>query len=502
MLSYYSTNTFLKFKKMKKNLLLLVLIANIAVAQDFNNYNFNTQYSDDLYSVLEYETGYLLTGFISDSAIVSSHSPMYGAPVLIKLTKSGRPMDTLIPTSFGYSEMGQTSVYRDGYFYTFGMTNPQNDSVEMVVSKFDTAFNFIEKRIYPQINAFNSLSIMRTDNRTDSTMFLTCDNYNNNIIKSVVFNYNFNTLNIDDLFRIPSEFLITDMLVQDDKYIMVGNTAPYSKILVYDSIFNLLSIDTLFVPGMSSNNPLSSRINMEEYQDSLYLCLGSGSIFFPTHYIDEVVLQKLDSDFQIVDMKSWYCDSLANIGLSGKNALIRNNANEYFLGSVLYTGFNSDRGLFIVKIDSNLNTIWQKYIECTAERMMLQDMLSTNDGGVLILYREQASLIGAQPYNSNLVKIDSLGGITSIFEFETPIIKMPLSLYPNPANDYIDISLEGVTQNIASLHILDINGKEVLQKHLGLPDARIDVSTLASGTYIIEGLSDKGRKFAVKFVKQ
>ena len=66
---------------MKYYLLLFILTTNIAIAQNFNNYNFNTQYSDQLTSILEYETGYLLTGYVTDSAR-SATSDFYGAPVL------------------------------------------------------------------------------------------------------------------------------------------------------------------------------------------------------------------------------------------------------------------------------------------------------------------------------------------------------------------------------------------------------------------------------------
>ena len=129
---------------MKKILILLVFISNVIIAQTFNNYNFNTQHSDQLLDILEYETGYLLTGYITDSS-TSIAADFYGAPVIVKLTKSGNPIDTLIYAAFGYTELAQTSVYKDGYFYVFGTTNPQNDSINLVVTKFDTSFTFIER---------------------------------------------------------------------------------------------------------------------------------------------------------------------------------------------------------------------------------------------------------------------------------------------------------------------------------------------------------------------
>ena len=155
---------------MKKLLILFIFISNIAIAQTFNNYNFNTQYSDQLVDILEYETGFLLTGYITDSAR-SVTSDFYGAPVLLKISKSGNPIDTLITTSFGYTELAQASVYKDGYFYVFGTTNPLNDSIELVVVKYDTSFNLIEKHVYPQINGYYYINLNKINRETDSTVY-------------------------------------------------------------------------------------------------------------------------------------------------------------------------------------------------------------------------------------------------------------------------------------------------------------------------------------------
>ncbi len=488
----------------------MVLIANIAVAQTYNNYNFNTQYSDQLVNLMEYETGYLLTGYITDSA--RSVTPdFYGAPVLIKLSKSGNPIDTLITTTFGYTELAQTSVYRNGYFYIFGTTNPQNDSIQLVVTKYDTSFNFIEKKVHPQLEGFYYINLQKTNRETDSSMFffgyyIEQTTY---FAKSFIYNYNFITMEIDKFGYIPLDFLIYNLIVNDrkDKYILTGFDSPsfQTKILTYDSSFNLLSNDTLFISG--TNATLQSIINLKKYRDSLYLCLGSGDIFYPinnpTHFINAMVLQTLDSNFQIQDFRFWYYDSLTYIDMSGENALIENTNSDFFIGSTVNQNlYFPSNGLLIVKIDSNLNTLWKKHLACTAATMRLMNMLPTDDGGVLILYTEQASLTGAQLQNSKLVKIGSNGEVTSIFEFTIPIPKITIELFPNPASTYIELKLKTQNQNIISLRIIDINGKEILQKQVNSPKTKLDISILSDGVYIMEGVTSKGNRISAKFVKE
>ncbi|RLD65118.1 MAG: hypothetical protein DRI84_07485, partial [Bacteroidetes bacterium] len=414
---------------MPKSLLIIILfISNIGFAQTFNNYNFNTQNSDQLVNILEYETGYLLTGYISDSAYTAADD-FFGSPVLLKLSKSGNPLDTIYPTTFGYTELAQTTIYKDGYFYIFGTTNPQNDSIQLVVTKYDTSFNYIHRKVYSKLKGFYYLGIHKTSFCTDSTMYFFGYHYDYqlNITHSYILKYNFNTMEIDKFGYIPKDIVIYDLLVnnEEDKYTLTCNSISFqSQVLTYDSSFVLLTNDTLFMPGIT-NATLQSVININEYRDSLYLCLGAGDLVYPinnpTHFIDAIVLQTLDSNFQIKDLNFWFHDSLTGISLSNENAMIKNDNIDYFLGATVYLNiFEPDKGLLIVKIDSNLNIIWKKHIECTAATMRLMNMLPTYDGGVLVLYWEQASLTGAQLMNSKLIKIGPNGEVTTIYEFKSP----------------------------------------------------------------------------------
>jgi len=71
-----------------------------------------------------------------------------------------------------------------------------------------------------------------------------------------------------------------------------------------------------------------------------------------------------------------------------------------------------------------------------------------------------------------------------------------LSVFPNPANDYILIN--GMEQGCRFV-ITDMMGKKVLQGTAGDESVlRIDVSRLVSGTYLLQYLADDTRK-PIKF---
>lgn len=67
-----------------------------------------------------------------------------------------------------------------------------------------------------------------------------------------------------------------------------------------------------------------------------------------------------------------------------------------------------------------------------------------------------------------------------------------LSVYPNPANNFINISNPDNIQ-INFVNILDLNGRMVKQVKLNaVSEATVDISELATGTYMVKIVSDKG----------
>ncbi len=73
----------------------------------------------------------------------------------------------------------------------------------------------------------------------------------------------------------------------------------------------------------------------------------------------------------------------------------------------------------------------------------------------------------------------------------------PLTISPNPAKDFIQITVAEVGANIT---IYNVSGKKVYQKQSNQSTMQIDISTLASGLYVVlvQGESVYGGKLIVQ----
>jgi len=85
----------------------------------------------------------------------------------------------------------------------------------------------------------------------------------------------------------------------------------------------------------------------------------------------------------------------------------------------------------------------------------------------------------------SMVAEDSLLGTKDV-SFE----QANLSVYPNPASDVVNVSVDALVSNVA---IVDLNGRTVKSvKFDGVSTASVNVSDLASGIYMMTVSSDKG----------
>jgi hypothetical protein len=80
--------------------------------------------------------------------------------------------------------------------------------------------------------------------------------------------------------------------------------------------------------------------------------------------------------------------------------------------------------------------------------------------------------------------------------------QMQWSIYPNSANDFIEIQLSKNDLTSYNISILDITGKEILTQ--SLQQNKIDVTTLNSGMYFVKLMNAKSTEVlgVKKFVKE
>ena len=79
--------------------------------------------------------------------------------------------------------------------------------------------------------------------------------------------------------------------------------------------------------------------------------------------------------------------------------------------------------------------------------------------------------------------------ITGVDEY---VLNNGISLYPNPASNYVEIRTNNEDINITSLNVYDVYGKLLRTINVTENPTRIDVSDLADGMYFVRISSDKG----------
>ena len=74
----------------------------------------------------------------------------------------------------------------------------------------------------------------------------------------------------------------------------------------------------------------------------------------------------------------------------------------------------------------------------------------------------------------------------------------PLSVFPNPANEFINIKLDYATSAIVNIYAMD--GKLVLATNLDTSKP-LNISTLTKGMYFVKVFSSKSGNHVAKFIK-
>ena len=77
--------------------------------------------------------------------------------------------------------------------------------------------------------------------------------------------------------------------------------------------------------------------------------------------------------------------------------------------------------------------------------------------------------------------------------------QLKLSFYPNPSFDKITIN-KSINASQEQLFIINLSGKQLLQRTITEPTTTIDISTLPSGIYVVKVVGERGVQVG-KFVK-
>lgn len=101
---------------------------------------------------------------------------------------------------------------------------------------------------------------------------------------------------------------------------------------------------------------------------------------------------------------------------------------------------------------------------------------------------------GPSGSNSNYIGIDTFSLVRPALAVSN-VNKARVSIYPNPATDYLNVSSDAKIMNV---EVFDISGKKVRAKFV---NNQVDVKNLAKGSYIIK-ITDASKTTSQKFIKE
>ena len=483
---------------MKSLLLISIFFYTNTIVLSQSAITFNKTYggaAETLYNIIEIDDGYLAVN-------ISNYSVGYAQYCVFKTNFNGdivwqKYYGTTDEVHFNYSILPLTQGNFITGTYCYNTISKQN-TIELL--KIDSLGDSIwKKSIFapPGFGYYGSYMIQTSDGGflisgqiadsliTDGDGFiLKTDSLGNEQWHSVYGGNNF-----DNLF--------SSVQLLDDSYLSLGWTRSYGA---GDRDWYLVKTDStgnfLWQKTFGSNN-LDSPVGITSTSDSTYLLAGGGWLGSNNFY-GRVI--KIDTSGAVLNLKN-YTGFPASEFWWIKPTL---DGNYVGVGSNELLGF--DNG-WMVKLDTSLNLLWSRSFRRGNNHGYFRDVQPTTDGGYIAAGFCFQGASGGQ--DAWLVKLDSLGCdsvgcatyTTSIDD--VPMVKQNgLSVFPNPAKEFITLSFSQPMFSVCQIRVFDIMGKEVfnqiafIQKQYSIP-----VRLFPNGVYVVEVLRE-GKKEYSKFIKQ
>lgn len=218
-------------------------------------------------------------------------------------------------------------------------------------------------------------------------------------------------------------------------------------------------------------------------------------------------LNKMDTAGNVVLQKAYGGsggDQVASITVDEKNnLLIGATSNSPISGNKTGTSISNDYWFLNIKTDGSI--IWDKTILGNKDEL-LGDVLYNGGNNFIAIGGSNSNASGDKTENSRNNNNDEYNDAW-IIELSSDVgINSNLSDYnnieisPNPSTGSIIIKNDNSI--IETIHLYNIQGKEVISKSVQQKEYKLDVSSLSAGVYIVQGIMQNGEVFRAKFIKQ
>ncbi len=147
------------------------------------------------------------------------------------------------------------------------------------------------------------------------------------------------------------------------------------------------------------------------------------------------------------------------------------------------------------------------FLSFSAKAQTSHQVLSASGGDASGSGGTVAYSVGQIVYSTSTGTTGSVAqGVEQAYEISSVGIKetalnISLSIFPNPTSDYLTLKVEDYNNEALSYHLIDEQGKLVLNEQITNQDTQVAMSTLARGAYFINVLQANKKIQTFKIIK-
>lgn len=221
------------------------------------------------------------------------------------------------------------------------------------------------------------------------------------------------------------------------------------------------------------------------YNHSSWLSDNGNIMVFTDEVPADLAVKVIDvSDLSDIEVKSTF---KSNSGATAHNPYIKGNSH-------VIIAYYQD-GVQIYNIEDPSNPIRTGYFDTYPQNTSgyLNPVYAGNWGAYPYL---PSGIILASDMQNGLFILNGNDALVGNKEIAKEAIN--ISIYPNPASNYIVVSTIGIKKY--QLNIIDINGNTIVETSTSIPHQSIDLSNLSKGIYFIKVISNE-KSFVQKLIK-